>query len=180
MNLPTHLGRKSILVRTTIEALLLCISWQFAMRAGGLRAADLAPEYLSKATSLVSFPDYVRWPVRDASPLTLGILGEDPFDGALDKLKLKRSKSVADLKDCQIIFISKSEKENLGAIIDSLGGANILTVGDWEGFAKQGGIIGFVLEGDKVRFEINAGAARRAGLGIDLRLLKVALRVFSS
>jgi len=37
-----------------------------------------------------------------------------------------------------------------------------------------------VMEGEKVLFEINPGAARRSGLGFDLRLLRLAARVINS
>jgi len=158
--------------------LLLWMIWVLAPGGAGTRAADIAPEYVSKATYLTRLRDFVRWPGSDE--ITFGILGEDPFDGALDKVNVKRSTKIEDLKDCQVIYISKSEQGNLDRLFDSLGSANILTVGDSEGFAKQGGMIGFVMEGDQVRFEINTGSARRAGLKIDLRLLKLALRVFNS
>ena len=75
---------------------------------------------------------------------------------------------------------STGEQPFIRAIFESLAGANVLTVGESEGFAKQGGVIGFVMEKDQVRFEINTGAARQAGLKIDLRLLKLAKRVFNS
>jgi hypothetical protein len=160
--------------------LLLGLAWGVAAGELGLHAEGPTPEYASKAGSLALFLDYVKWPAGDGSASTVGILGDDPFGGALDKLHVKRSRKVEELKDCQIIFVAKSEQENLNAMLESLGSANILTVGESEGFAKQGGIIGFVIDGDKVRFEINTGAARRAGLKIDLRLLKLAVRVFNS
>jgi hypothetical protein len=114
--------------------------------------------------------------------VTIGILGEDPFGDSLSKMHLsvKRSRRIEDLKSCQVIFIAKSEQPNIGAIIDSLGEANVLTVGETEGFARDGGVIGFTLVGDKVRFEINTSAARRAGLKIDSRLLRLAVRIFNS
>lgn len=152
----------------------------FAICAAPLRAETPAAEYASKAASLALFPDYVKWPATADAPITIGIFGDDPFGGALDKLNPKRSRRLDDLKGCRIIFVTKSEGENVDAILASLGGEGVLTVGESEGFAKQGGVIGFVIEGNKVRFEINTGAARRAGLGIDLRLLKLAVRVFSS
>jgi len=145
-----------------------------------VRAQAPAHEYTAKAASLVLLSDYVKWPEPVSSPLTVGILGDDPFGGALDKMNPKRSRRIEDLKDCQILFIANSERENVGAILDRLAGTNVLTVGDSEGFAQRGGVIGFVLEGDQVRFEINTGAARQAGLRLDLRLLKLAVRVFKS
>jgi hypothetical protein len=160
--------------------LLLGTFWQFFIRGCEVRGQVPAAEYVGKAASMALFPDYVKWPATSGSPITVGILGDDPFDGALSRMKIKRSKRVEDLKDCQVVFVAKSEQGNVSAILESLGAANILTVGESEGFAKQGGVIGFVMEGDKVRFEINTGAARRAGLGVDLRLLKLALHVFNS
>jgi hypothetical protein len=62
----------------------------------------------------------------------------------------------------------------------SLEGASILTIGDTAGFARQGVIINFYLENRKVRFEINAAAARRAGLTISSKLLKLAGAVYGA
>ncbi len=160
--------------------LVLGLSWHFDIGGVNVHAQAPGSEYHAKAASLALLPDYVKWPAPGTSPLTVGILGDDPFGSALDKFNPKRSKRIEELKDCQIIFVSKSEQENLGAILESLAGANVLTVGESEGFAKRGGVIGFVIEGDQVRFEINTGAARQAGLKLDLRLLKLAVRVFNS
>src|SRR5205823_6896892 len=99
------------------------------------------------------------------APITIGILGDDPFGGALDRairgqsaggrrLALKHVRSISELKNCQLVFISKSEQGRVGEVLGSLGGASILTVGESDGFARQGGAIGFMMEGDKVRFEV--------------------------
>jgi hypothetical protein len=177
---PSEERRDSVLWQAVVWSLLLCVFWQLTVGAADQKAQAPSSAYASMAAKLSSFPDYVKWPTAPSAPISVGILGDDSFGGALDHMNPKRSKRIDDLKDCQIIFIAKSEQENVDAILTSLGSANVLTVGESEGFAKQGGVIGFVTEGDKVRFEINIGAARRAGLGIDLRLLKLALHVFSS
>jgi hypothetical protein len=163
--------------------LLLAFIWWLAVMCGlELRADAPVAEYPQKAKFIATLPDYVKWPNSDGSPVTVGILGDDSFEGALDntRLTIKRSKRAQDLKDCQIIFIAKSEQDNLSAILADLEGKNILTVGESEGFAKQGGVIGLVMDGGKVSSEINTGAARRAGLLIDFRFLRLARRVFSS
>lgn len=150
------------------------------MGGGRVRAQALeAPEYDLKAGYLAKFPDFIKWPAP-GGPITVGILGEDPFGAALGGvMKVKRSKRVEDLKGCQIIFISKSEQGNVPGIIAALAGTNIMTVGDADGFVKQGGVLGFVMDGGRVRFEINTGAAKRAGLEISSRLLKLASKVGS-
>jgi hypothetical protein len=78
------------------------------------------------------------------------------------------------LKNCQIVFISPSEKQRFGQILESLKDSKTLTVSEIEGFAEQGGIINFVSERNKVRFEINPEAARSKGLTISSELLKLA------
>lgn len=160
--------------------LALAACWSLTLGRGPVRAENLeATEYDLKAGYLAKFPDFIRWPAP-GSPVTVGVLGNDPFGAALDGvMKVKRSKRVEDLKGCQIIFISKSEQGNIPGIIAALAGTNVMTVGDADGFVKQGGVIGFIMDGGKVRFEINTGAAKRAGLEISSRLLKLASKVGS-
>jgi hypothetical protein len=50
-------------------------------------------------------------------------------------------------------------------------------VGETPGFLDAGGMIGFLLEENKVRFEINLNAADSARLKIGSRLLILARRV---
>ncbi|MEA3212606.1 MAG: hypothetical protein QOE70_5663 [Chthoniobacter sp.] len=179
MNSPTCCGWKGFLRKTIARSLLLCLFWSLAVCGNELQAQTAVPENVAKAAILAKFPDFVKWPAASGSSITFGILGDDPFSGALDSMvKVKRSRRVEDLKGCQIVFIPKSG--NVGGALSSLAGMNVLTVGESDGFAKQGGIIGFVIEGDKVRFEINTGAATRAGININSRLLKLAIRTFSS
>ena len=145
-------------------------------------------EYELKAAFLSRFAEFVTWPGKAFSspgaPIIIGVMGDDPFGGALErevkgktvsdrKVVIRRVRSTDDLKNCHIAFISNSERSRFGEIVASLGGANVLTVGDTEQFAQQGGAIGFKVIGPAVRFEINNGAAQRAGLGLSSRLLKL-------
>lgn len=162
-----------------LRFLLVTAVWNPGVGSGGLRAETVMPEYDLKAEFLCKFVQFVKWPKGGNG--TIGILGDDPFSGKLQgKLKVKHSKQPEDLKGCQIVFVSKSERGNVSGIIAALGEGNVLTVGDSAGFASQGGVIGFMMDGDRVRFEINTGAARRAGLIISSKLLQLASRVFSS
>jgi hypothetical protein len=181
MNLPEYRWRNGLRLKMVARLLLLCIFLRVGLSGMEARAqGGGASEYAVKAAFLAKFPQFVKWPAG-AGGMTVGVLGDDPFGGALDGLvKVKRSKRVEDLKGCPIIFIAKSERGNLAGILSGLAGTNVLTVGESDGFARQGGVIGFVMDGDKVRFEINAGAAKRAGLSIDLQLSKLAVRAFSS
>jgi hypothetical protein len=148
-----------------------------------------ASEYQIKAAFLYNFAKFVEWPSEAPrgmdDPITICIVGEDPFGSLLDEsirnkaisghqLVVRRLKPGQDIKGCQIAFISSSEKKHLRAILESLKGAAVLTVGDSEGFAQVGGVINFTLEETRVHFEVNLGAAQRAGLRISSKLLSLA------
>lgn len=110
-------------------------------------------------------------------------MGEDPFGPAFDSINgkpvrdknvaVKRIKSHQQLRTCQIVFISASEKERLPQILDAVENLSILTIGDTNGFIQQGVVINFYIEDDKVRFEINPKAAESADLKISSKLLKL-------
>lgn len=150
-------------------------------------------EYDIKAAYLYRFLNYIDWPA-DTLPgaggtITIGIVGEDPFGPSIDWLKGKQIKgrtlavrlvaTPKDFEQCQIIFISASEKARLPEILAQLKDARVLTVSEVDGFAAQGGIINFFSERNKVRFEINLEVARRTGLLISSELLKLAKLVKS-
>lgn len=146
-------------------------------------------EYEVKAAFLANFAQFAKWPdavFSDANaPFVIGVLGDDPFGGALEsvvkgqavsgrKVVVRRGRRPEDFRNCQIVFIGKSERARIADIVGSFQMSSILTVGETEQFVKHGGMVGFLMEGDKVRFEINNGAARRAGLELSSRLVKLA------
>ncbi|MEI6147707.1 MAG: YfiR family protein [bacterium] len=165
---------------------LLCGAWD------SLAQDSPRAEYEVKAEFLPLFAQFVKWPSASFAdtnaPLVIGVLGDDPFGAALDRavknqntaggrrLVVKRSQDIEDVAPCHLLFVSKSEKDHIDRILAVLaqGGRAVLTVGDAEGFAARGGIINFVLQEKKVRFEINPEAAGRGGLIISWELLNLA------
>jgi len=181
--------RRRAALRRLIVSMLLA-AWLLMFKVPAIaRGAD---EYAVKAAFLVKFSQYVTWPAEafagPAAPFTIGVLGDDAFGADLDadarsvvvgpekrKIVIKRSRKPADLKDCQILFISKSERAQAPQILAGLGQAKILTVSESDGFAANGGIVNFYIADDAtVRFEINNDVAVRHGLTIDPRLLRLA------
>jgi hypothetical protein len=156
-------------------------------------AAKEASEYELKAAILYNFAKFVEWPAEafsdDSAPVVVGVVGDDPFQGSLDsvvgktangrQVEIRRLNASQDLRSCHVLFVSSSEKTRLGQIVASVDGASVLTVGEMEGFESNGGMIRLTMEGSKVRFEINAGTARRAGLKISSKLLSLAKSVIN-
>ncbi len=145
-------------------------------------------EYAVKAAFLYNFAKFVEWPAeafeKDQDSLTLCILGKDPFGPALDSVsgKTVRGKSLViqridklqEIDNCDILFISRSKRNELAEVFAELDGSSVLTVGDIEGFAQRGGIINLITVERKVRFEVNLDAAEHAGLKISSKLLRLA------
>jgi hypothetical protein len=163
------------------------------LAAPALAAAPAASEYDVKAAFLYNFTKFVDWPSEafsDPSSLRICVLGEDPFGKSLQavtdeqvgghKLIVTRTESLARPAGCQVLFISRSEREKLPQILAALKDAPVLTVADTNGFADRGVIINFVLEGSKVRFEINTDAADRAKIKISSKLLQLAKRIVTN
>lgn len=146
-------------------------------------------EYELKAAFLLNFASYVEWPSHVAADaggtFVIGIFGDDPFGPLLDqtvagktingrRVEIRRFSSIRDLRPCHVLFISSSEDGRTGRILNAIKDWHALTVGETEGFARNGGCIGFFLEDKKVRFEINPDEAHRNGLKISSKLLKLA------
>jgi hypothetical protein len=164
-----------------------------ASLVGGQEApSNYSPdESAVKAADLYAFGLHIDWPKEtlDATPgqFLIGIVGQDPFGDALDfiakrkkiqgrTIVIRRFPSPEQYQGvCQIVFISHSlTPEQQAAAIRKIGRVGVLLVGETPGFAKQGGTANFYLEGNRVKFEINGEAAKRARLQPDAMLLNVA------
>ena len=168
----------------------MAAAWVIFAWAGLTKAqANVPLEYQVKATFLYNFSKLTEWPSEASSgsdaELVIGIVGEDPFGAAMDriaevekqrgqKLVIKRLRGDEDLRACQVLFVSRSEKKLLQAILAKVEGAGVLTVSEIEGFTVNGGMIEFVFDDNRIRFDINREAAQRGNLRISSRLLVLA------
>jgi uncharacterized protein DUF4154 len=156
---------------------------------GAAGQQESAGEYELKAAMLYNLTRFVEWPTSayaDAqAPTVLCILGQDPFGGSLASIVSKQAvngkgteirhiTNDKEIRGCHVVYISSSERKNIVAVLSTLKGANVLTVGEMAQFAARGGMIQFSLEEKQVRFEINLEAASEANLKISSRLLMLA------
>jgi hypothetical protein len=152
--------------------------------------AGLVPtEYEVKAALIYNLAKFVEWPpsaLPDAQPnLLLCVLGHDPFGANLEQtiagklvhgkaLTIRRFHKADNAHGCHIVFISSSERGHLAQLLNAFQGGPVLTIGEMEQFATRGGMVNFIIEDNRVQFEINIDAAERAGLKISSRALKLA------
>jgi hypothetical protein len=174
-----------------IVALSVSLGWAPEAFAQARDSSD-SSEYLIKAGFIFNFAKFVEWPsaafAQPDSPIVIGILGTDPFGTIIDQIvqdkkigargfvvkRLKWGADPKDLKECKILFVGASERAHIDDLVQMVRGLPILTVGEAPGFAEHGGVIRFVLEDNRVRFEVNVAAAHQADLTISSRLLTLA------
>jgi hypothetical protein len=158
---------------------------------GGLRAAETGSnkEQQVKAAFLYNFTKFVEWPDRDLGEagrsIVIGVIGSPAIRDELEKIVRGRKvngrditvrllETIPDSPSVDLLFITAEAEARLAGKLNQPALAGVLTVGESKQFAARGGMINFILEGDRVRFEINQGSAERSGLKISAQLLKLA------
>jgi len=170
--------------RSRATALVVGIALAASLSAPGV-GANVTDEYSLKAAFLYQFTKYVAWPSDPDGPISICVLGDDPFGSTLDdtladktasgqSLVARRIGSASAGASCRIVFVSRSERGNLDATLSALARRPTLTVADMEGFPQHGGMINLKLEDDRIRLEVNPDNAARAGLKIRSELLRLA------
>lgn len=170
--------------------LVLSVSLTLGVAVPHASLADASREYQLKAAYLLNFARFVYWPEQpselDNSPFTICVYGENPFDGALNKLSSKQiNNRPIEIRllaqgeaepQCQIAFFPETAQPIYAAIKQQLP-SHVLTVSEYEGFCEDGGMIEFIQVNNKIRFEINLTSSTEHGIKYRSQLLEVAERL---
>lgn len=166
-----------------------------ALAAGGAPAPGHAAPVSDakvKAAFVYQFIKFVEWPppafASAAAPIQLCLLGgPDPFLAALADIEgrsaqgrnihVRRLPAGSDAQACHLLVVGESEGLQPLAPLLADRSTGRLTVSEIPGFAAAGGMIGLLVESNRVRFEINLPAAQRAELRLSSQLLKLARQV---
>lgn len=158
-------------------------------------AHPIPMEYQIKAAFLYKFIKFIDWPEdalqNSSTTIKIGVLGGGGMVSALKhlnikaikthKIKIKSLKEIPKEEFYHIIFINSSKKLHIKKILEIIKNYNTLTISEIDGFPQLGGIINFTIAGGStIRFEINPDAAKKAGLRISSKLLKLAKIVKTS
>ena len=154
--------------------------------ATGARAVG---EYELKAAFLLNFVRLVEWPssafADGKAPYVIGVFSDDPFEGALDSVldgerasgrsvRVRRLRVPGEAPGCHLVFVPASQAGHFASLRSVLADSPVLLVAESEDFARRGAVINLFREEGRIRFEVNRSAARRAGLKLSSRLLRLA------
>ena len=180
----------ALLVSLTLAGLLAS---QSPVSDEGTATADVSLEYRVKAAYLLNFTRYVEWPPSalgaPSAPVSICILGRDPFGAILDAtvrgrttqgrpVAVRRIRSEVEATGCHVVYVSREAWRDRRDLPRAISGQGVLTVGESDEFAREGGVIGFVIQEETVRFVVNAEARDRAALKISSRMLSLAAAVY--
>ncbi len=138
-----------------------------------------------KAGFLLNFAKFVEWPASQSGPIAFCVIGDGPMAASLEAgvagksigsrpLVVRNRPETPELVSCSVIYIGRSDKKEAVQAAQLVAGKQILTVSEFPELGSQGVVINFYLDEERVRFEINLGAVRQAGLKLSSRLLALA------
>ena len=145
-----------------------------------------------KAAFIFNFVKFVEWPSEafgdPQAPIQIGVAGKTSVLEALQaavkgreiggrEIVVKRVETPESASQVHLLFLGADTDTSLSKWLAQAAKAGVLTVGESESFRDSDGMIAFVLQGDRLRFEINVGEAERARLRISAQLQKLATKV---
>ena len=149
---------------------------------------SVADEYELKAAVLYNVSKFVEWPAwkmqTPRDPFVIGIVGPAALVRDMERsfhdksvwgkrIVVRRTRSVAEEEQCHLVFVAEEEDRPLSVDDPALAKAAVLTAGEGTQFARIGGVIGLVLKDSRIQMEVNLEAARRSGINISSRLLRL-------
>ncbi|TVP55805.1 MAG: YfiR family protein [Halomonadaceae bacterium] len=185
---PTNHPRRSPCAPLLLLLAVLLCGFPVAS-AQSLEGSDQAREFQVKALFLYNFANFVEWPpeaFRGAeAPLRMCLFGAVPFGEFLDvvngvnirdrTLAVIRTTSSEDIRrGCHILFVGIDRQDRLKEFFADVNHLFVLSVGNTQGFAEQGGVINIFRTRDRQQFEINLNRALENGLFISSDLLSLA------
>ena len=150
-----------------------------------------ALEYDVKAALLLNFARFIEWPdsafENAQSPIEVCVLAPSPFGEALERtlagetianrpLAARQVQGVSDSARCHLLFVPSGAESRATSLLRQRR-AHTVTVGESRRFADMGGAVNFVIEGGRVRFNVNLGPVEDRGVRISARMLQLAGRV---
>ncbi len=141
-----------------------------------------------QAMLTLNIAKFTSWPeetfTNTESSLNVCVFGDNIIQESFAKLdnkvvhkrniKITRLSRLRNIQQCQILYISKLERNRLFSLLAEIKNKPILTIGENIDFLKAGGIVGLESKQGKIQLNINLARLKQTELVISSRLLKLA------
>ena len=146
-------------------------------------AAQLQDERAVRAAFVFNLTKYVEWP-HPASELVIGFVGESAMGEMLQNMlagktsdsrtiRVVISPSDEELQRCQILYVGYPSSRKIRLTVDKVRNKGILTIGEADSFAQDGGMVGLVRAHDQIQVQVNLTVTQEAQIKISSRLLSL-------
>lgn len=176
----TSLGSAAVLAWV-----ILISGYPFNLTAQATTRQLSADEYSLKAAFLYNLTKFLDWPPekfpQEDSSLVIGVDGDGALESfrtvmqgktiAKHRVEIRLIQNDAEIKDCDILFLTRTQRKPIEEKLNLANKAAVLTVGETDKFLASGGMIRFYLEGDNLRLEIDNDSIHQAGLSIKANAL---------
>ena len=170
---------------TIVVTVTVAAGWTAVrLPAAAAVTASAQREYLIKAAFIFDMLKATQWPKARPGRVVLCVLGQDPFGAAWrsiegrplgkGRLDVAPIQAASDVAGCDALFLGTSERARWPQIRDALGTRPILTMSEMVGFARDGGMVALMDVENRLRFDVNLKAVRKAGLSINTDALEQA------
>jgi len=168
-----------------LGALLLALAVLAAPKSASAQSADAV-----KAAFIFNFSKFISWPdsafSSPTAPFEVAFVNANKLADIFEKsiagknangrmFKVRKVADASGIDGCHIVIVGAGADAE--AVVSKVKGTPVLTVGDLDAFVAAGGVIGFVMEGAKVRFDLNLGSAEAGQLSVNPKLKGLARKV---
>lgn len=183
---------KAYLRHHILKMLLLFLGVVVPVAASAIDTATNITEYQIKAAFIYKFCLYIEWPENafpaSGSPIVIGIAGPENFISLLENivkdrtvndrpLLIRHIDSTTAIEGVHLLFVTRSEQAYLPQLAARTQNLPVLLVTESDDSLDQGSSVNFVVEDNRVRFDVGLGNAEQKGLRLSAQLLKVARNV---
>jgi hypothetical protein len=151
-----------------------------------------ASDYELKAAFIYNIGRFVDWPEGTLGDhIVIGINDDGPVVSVMTKffagkrigqrlIDVREVRTRGELRACNILLIPSRDGSRIHEVLEQLQGANVLTIGEGEQFAKLGGVVALAQRDNTYKLAINPRAAERVQLKISSKLMSMATVISES
>jgi len=140
-----------------------------------------------KALFIYNYAKGIEWP-SSSGDFIIGVLGNSPIIDELNiiaqqkkvgnqTIVIKKQNSLDGAEKCNIFVLPPNKSENLAGLLAKVKGKSTLIVTEKSGAIKNGSCINFVLQNDKLNYEISKANIENQGLKVAANLLSLGIKV---
>ncbi|OFY50884.1 MAG: hypothetical protein A2Y87_10705 [Bacteroidetes bacterium RBG_13_46_8] len=143
----------------------------------------------AQAMFIFNFCRLTEWPASyRTGPFKIAVLGTTAVADELEmytrgkkvgtqEIQVIRFKAAEDISSCHILFVPFSRSKQLTEIASSLQGAgkSVLIITEKNGALNEGSAINFIIQEDKLKFELKGENASKNGIKVSSKLQEMAM-----